>query len=505
MWALSLVLSLTSALLATSIQQWVRRYIELPHIPSLSSERARVRSYLFLGTLKFGMGYAVETVPTLLHLSVFLFLAGLVIFFFTAYKTVAIALSISVGLLGMAYFTLSILPCVYQDCPYGTPMSGILWGLWHAFASVPAFCLRWILKRLHTLLVPYNLGDVKSRRQRTLTRWLEGVENSLDKHRRRLKDGFRLSIVQGALDAPVDVDNKALIWLLDQPVMAEKSKIQDFIANAAGDTITQLMSVSNVSGRTVFRDHLLTLLRSCAPDSGTVGLNEDVRRRRLSVCLDAILRIVKTSSDPYGVSPSESVLRDLRTNFANIGLMRLLWADTDPNIRVISRSICALLARHLVRKRPVEESDLAWLHDAMGKSTNAIYNSIENVAKADTMILDSYVYGVLAHQTFDLPVRVATVFMEMVAILASAGGQATFRRSVLEGGISSLMQRAEEQENGLLEVAGKLRRVLEIVFPGSAKEPQISISTSSLNRQGDGHGTLHGTIQMIRIPLSPTR
>ena len=86
MWLISLVLSITSALLATLLQQWARRYTQMPQIPSLVSQRARVCSYLFLGTLKYKMNFAVETVPTLLHISVFLFFIGLVIFFFTINK-----------------------------------------------------------------------------------------------------------------------------------------------------------------------------------------------------------------------------------------------------------------------------------------------------------------------------------------------------------------------------------------------------------------------------------
>jgi hypothetical protein len=439
------------------------------------------------------MRHAVETAPTFVHLSMFLFLVGLVIFFFIVYKTIAIVLSVFVGLIGMAYITLSILPCVYRNCPYSTPVSSILWCLWHAFASLAVFCLQWILRRLHSLIVPDNLGDVKTLRQRKLTQWLGGTEDSLDKHRKCFKDGFRIGIVQGALDAPVAVELKALAWLLKQPAMAEKSKFQDFIANAPGDTTVQLMSVPDESGRIIFRDHLLTLLRSCAPD--TVGLSEDVRRRRLLVCLDAIFRIVKVSGDPYGTSPSESVLKDMRTNFASIGLMRMLWVDADPYVRVISRSICALIARHFIRKHPLEESELAWLQDVMGKTSYTIFNSLDNLAKADSMNLDSYVYGVLADQMVDLPVRSATFFMEMVAILGSAGGRTAFRRSILEGGLLSLMRRAEEQDGGLREVVGKLQRVLETVFPGAVQEPRIS---NNMNRQGD----VHGTIQLIRFPLS---
>jgi hypothetical protein len=497
-WALSLVLSVTSALLAISVQQWVRRYIELPLFPRLSSERARVRSYLFLGTLNFGMHHAVEAAPILLHLSVFLFLIGLMMFYIITHKTVAIVLSIFVGINGMAYFTLSILPCLYRNCPYDTPVSSILWCLWHASVFFAAFCLRWFLRRfhrIHALLVPYNPGDVESGRQRKLTQWLNSIDNSLVKHGKYLKDGFRFSIIQGALEAPVAVDVKALAWLFKLPVMAEKGKIQDFVVNTPGDMLAHLMSVPIESGSITFRDHLLALLRSCAPH--TVELDEYARRRRLLVCLDAILRIVKASSDPYGVSLSESVLNDIRTNFANVRLMRPLWADTDPHIRIISRSICALFARHLVRKRPLEESELAWLQEVMGKSSNTIFNSLDDISKADSMNFDSYIYGVLANQTVDPPAKAATFFMEMVAILASSGNQAAFRRSVLERRISesSLTRRAEEQEAESNEVIGRLHRVLETVFPSVAQEPR---TLNNLNRRRtDGRGT----VQLIKFPL----
>lgn len=485
LWLLSLVFSLTSALSVTLIQQSARKYTELPHIPSLPSERARVRSFLFFGTINYGMRMAVETGPMLLHFSMFLFFAGLVILFFTASKTVAIVLTVSVGLVGVAYFALTILPCIYRDCPYRTPMSNMFWYLWHAFAFLAVFCLRWVLRCLHAVLVPYNVGDVKTLRQRKLTEWLDGIENSFDKHRMCLRDGFRASIVRGALDAPVVVDLKALAWLLKLPALAEKSKFQGFVSNIPGEIVIKLMSTPIESGRIVFRDYLLTLLRSCAP--GTVGLDEDARRRRLLVCLDTVHRVVKASSGLYVVSPSESVFRDVRTNFASIGLMRALWADTDPSVRIISRSICALLARHLVRKYPLEEPELAWLQDVMGMPSNTIFNSLDNLAKADSMIVDAYVYNVLSHQADDLPVQHAALFMETLAILASAGSRVTFHRGVLEGEISSLMQRAEEQDGDLRNVVGKLRRTYEAVFPITAPEPRISYN---LNRQGDGHETV---------------
>ncbi|KAI9438706.1 hypothetical protein H4582DRAFT_1814237, partial [Lactarius indigo] len=123
LWLLSLVFSIASALVAILIQQWARRYIQLPTIPTISRDRARVRSYLFLGILEYHMSRVVDAAPALLHLSVFLFFAGLVIFLFTIFKAVAIVTSICVGFIGFVYLILTILPCLDHSCPYRTPMS----------------------------------------------------------------------------------------------------------------------------------------------------------------------------------------------------------------------------------------------------------------------------------------------------------------------------------------------------------------------------------------------
>jgi len=295
-WLLSFLLSTMSALFATLMLQWARIYIDLPRTLSASKECARVCSILFFGTEKYRMHLAVTTAPTLIHLSVFLFFTGLVIFFFTISKSVANVILISVGFFGLAYFALTILPCIDYHCPYRTPMSSVLWYIYHTSLFSVALFLRWLLRLLHRYLVPYNFGDVTSFRQRILTRCFQTIDSSAKKHQQNLMDGFWRSIVQGALDAPVLVDLKALTWLFWWTGLAETSKVQEFVANIPGGTIVQLMSGPIKSGRIVFRDHLLSLLRSCTP--GTVWLDEGMRRRRLLVCLNAIHHIAKASTLP---------------------------------------------------------------------------------------------------------------------------------------------------------------------------------------------------------------
>ncbi|KAH9980939.1 hypothetical protein BGW80DRAFT_1162822, partial [Lactifluus volemus] len=78
LWFLSLVISLTCALLATLLQQWARRYLTVTQPPRFSPhKRARIRSFFANGVEKFHLPLAVETLPTLLHVSLFLFFSGL--------------------------------------------------------------------------------------------------------------------------------------------------------------------------------------------------------------------------------------------------------------------------------------------------------------------------------------------------------------------------------------------------------------------------------------------
>jgi hypothetical protein len=82
----------------------------------------------------------------------------------------------------------------------------------------------------------------------------------------------------------------------------------------------------------------------------------------------------------------------MRANFANFSHMQVLWADTNPAIRVISRSICALLARRLMRRDWFEESELDWLSDVTGGAPDAISNSVGDLPTLDRMNLKSFVH-----------------------------------------------------------------------------------------------------------------
>ncbi|KAI9432113.1 hypothetical protein H4582DRAFT_1128922 [Lactarius indigo] len=236
LWLLSLVSSIASAVVAALIQSWTRRYTLLPQIPSVPRDRARVRYYSFLGVSAYHMSRATEAGAMLLHLSVFLFFAGLVIFFFTIFKPVAVVVSTCVGFFGFVYLVLTILPLFDHRCPYHTPMTNICWYYWHTSLVFFGLCTRRLLRWLHGILVPSNLGEVTSSLQRIPATWCKTwwqfFDDIVKKHGRRLKDGSLGTVVQRAIESD-DVDPKALTWLLNQPAFAGMSKIQEYSPNTS--------------------------------------------------------------------------------------------------------------------------------------------------------------------------------------------------------------------------------------------------------------------------------
>jgi hypothetical protein len=421
------------------------------------------------------MSHAIGLIPLPLHISVFLFFSGLIIFLFTISHVIATAVTVCVGIFGLAYFILTILPTLDDVCPYFTPMSDIWWYLWHTSLSVAAYCIRWPMKRFLSRSMRHSLGNALTPRQGKLAAWLKAIENAIKNHKKRLKGGLRRNIIRRAIGAPMAVDLNALVWLLQRPAMAETGNIQGFVASIPGETLVLLMSVPKNSGKITFREHLSALLRSCAV--GTVGLDGDVRRSRLLVCLEALHHIVKATFLPYGDLPSLSLLNDVRINFANMEIMRNLWAEGDPAIRVTSRSICALLARYfLLYLSQREGPELAWLEEVVGKHPNRGTNYFNDTVIVDRMNLKSFVYGVLSNPVDNLPLKHATLFGETLAILMNAGGQAALSRDVFEEQLSALIQWTENDDDlHRDEVVSKLRDMLHGIKQPSLYERRRTV------------------------------
>ena len=124
-------MSLSCALLETSVQQWARRYLPLSQLTKYTPEkRARLRVFFANGVEKMYVPQVVEGLPALLHLSLFLFFGGLAIFLFSVNHEVFISVIWWIGLFSMAYGFITVLPIIRLDSPYISVLSAPAWFLY---------------------------------------------------------------------------------------------------------------------------------------------------------------------------------------------------------------------------------------------------------------------------------------------------------------------------------------------------------------------------------------
>ncbi|VDC02264.1 unnamed protein product [Peniophora sp. CBMAI 1063] len=125
LWFVSLIVSISCALLAIMIQQWIRQYSLDTHRGITPSARGPIQSLLCTGTQRFKMEDALELVTLFVHVSVALFFAGLIVQLKSLNGVIGTAATTLASFIAAAYIALSILPLIYLECPYRTPLTAI--------------------------------------------------------------------------------------------------------------------------------------------------------------------------------------------------------------------------------------------------------------------------------------------------------------------------------------------------------------------------------------------
>jgi hypothetical protein len=133
LWFLSFVLGLICALLATSFQQWTRRYIRATQSPRHSPEqRARMRVFFASGLQKMdAQSFIVELLPILLHLALFLFFGGLGVFLFNTNHAVFDSVVWLIASFSVLYGAITLRPLFQLESPYFTPLTAVVFRAFH--------------------------------------------------------------------------------------------------------------------------------------------------------------------------------------------------------------------------------------------------------------------------------------------------------------------------------------------------------------------------------------
>ncbi len=89
-----------------------------------------MRAFFSNGVEQFRVAWAVEALPGLVHLSLSIFFAGLLIYLWNVHRTVFSAVLCWVGLLLVVYGTITLMPIFRLDSPYYAPLSSTAWFLY---------------------------------------------------------------------------------------------------------------------------------------------------------------------------------------------------------------------------------------------------------------------------------------------------------------------------------------------------------------------------------------
>ena len=459
LWFLSLVIAIVSAFYVMLVQQWIRQYTQT--LAELTDNQ-RVRSCLFIGSQKYKLSHAIGWIPLPLHISVFLFLSGLIIFLSTISSAIAIVLTVAFALIGLSYAVLTFLPIYDEVCPYFTPMTYVWWELYHSVLSAAASGCHFVVERFcNHSGSDEEAGPLAGR----LSDLSEFLKNTMKVSREHLKDGLGGNIFRHAKKAPANVDLITLTWLLQRPLMGDKSKLQEFIRTIPPHILVQLSSLPAESGKKTIRIHLFNLFQDCLENKDK--LEEPEHIQRLQICLNAFYQIVKPSLLPD--KDTETVLQYVWSNFKALETVRKLWNHSDPAIRIFSRSICAQLSRNILRKSKRDNSEKSWLTDFVGKTQedpNFDPSSSDHLSIWDHFILESFVFGVfpcLKDGPFVKPEHAC--FVETLAVLMNAGNSGVLNKEIFSEEMFSFIEWAKDNDReNHDEVAAKLGQLFSNFF-----------------------------------------
>ena len=315
LWFLSLVTSITCALLATLLQQWARAYLKATQPRYSLHKRARHRSFFFEGVEKSLLPLAVEALPTLIHLSVFLFFAGLVVFLrnvnLTIFKVVLSWMSVCTALYGC----ISLIPIFRRDSPYYTPLTPLaqfVVALIYSVIYLLFICLS-ICFSLCTLICSLLFDCYgQFRLFFYLTHWF------IDTGKTMLQTPG-----EAIMRSPSEIDTRALMWTFDR--LDEDHELESFFSGLPGfhssKVLDKPLSALNSDQRLKL---LVAMTRLWDRTVSSDLLPGHVKCQRADICVSAIDLVyspdgfpdivrIFASEDEYGPVNSTDIVRFIKS------------------------------------------------------------------------------------------------------------------------------------------------------------------------------------------------
>ncbi|KAH9033195.1 hypothetical protein EDB83DRAFT_1834090 [Lactarius deliciosus] len=366
-WFLSLVLSLTCALIATLLQQWARRYLQMiqrnhpPHV------RAHIREYFSRGARRFHIFWLVEALPFLLLISVLLFFAGLLAFAFLTNRTAACITAAIVGFCILSYIALTLMPLKYHDCPYHTPFTSLIW---YTGQLIPLSYVSFVY-RLKKLWYDHIGEDgqeiVKSFRDRQ------------EKRFKSLSEG-RISRLESSAKLPsMHIYKTTLVRTLNW--LSEDRDLEKFVTGIPGlyesealathdngDTQRPIRDVlTALPGPTSFHASLPWSIIQLAQRAFTSKLPESIQRPRTRACLKALYYIPGAIRDvlvPYAAEKNHySKILPLLNSSESLDIINELHNTPNDDIALPVRCVAAVVAAYMITSPAPTTTNVGFIWD----------------------------------------------------------------------------------------------------------------------------------------------
>ena len=310
LWFSSLVISVTCALLATLLQQWARRYLKVTQTRSSLHKRARIRSFFAEGVDKSHFSMVVEALPTLIHVSVSLFFAGLVVFLWNVNLTMFKAVMSLIGICTVVYGCITLIPIFRHDSPYYSPLTPlarpvvgatlvVFVMLYYGFFRLVLRCSSCFSCSGPVRLVGY------------LSDWLVQLWNVI-----------QLTPEKAALKSSSEIDARAMMWTSDS--LDEDHELERFFSGLPGFQRSKLLQeplnyLNEPQKLRLLEAEIRLLDRTYSSDF----LTDQVKHQRADICVRAIelvdtpnafSRLVRrlVSEDGYGPVQSTQIVDFIR-------------------------------------------------------------------------------------------------------------------------------------------------------------------------------------------------
>jgi hypothetical protein len=279
----------------------------------------------FAGSVdKMHIPLAVEGLPTLLHLSLFLFFGGLATFLFDVDREVFIYVVWWIGLFSLVYGMITLLPIVRHDSTYYSPLSTPTWMLYTGIAFITFKILASITYRL-----------------RWGSHWIWKLYRG--HYHRRMLGGVEKAAEETASERSSEIDVKILDWTIS--VLGDDDLLKSFFEAIPG------FFNSNLVKRPLgdFPEELLQKIRDALNgfldrtwSSNSVDDSEKVRR--FDIFMNAINQISETH-DRFTLRDICFGIRDEVPQTVEMGHTLARWfTNNDQDVPAVQRIIVGILS-----------------------------------------------------------------------------------------------------------------------------------------------------------------